>query len=150
MADAYFEVKDLKLKRLDLGDGTYAEAVALVVAGAPRNFIGTHGNAWAAAALTATASAPVAGLDISGYSLITLFGRLSAVTGNWDLNLEVSQDGTNWFRAEELVPNVTSTSVGDGFFEKTVTCAARFVRLELVADPSGGITVTATLAAKRQ
>jgi hypothetical protein len=150
MADVYFEINGVKRKLIDLGDGTYAEAVAQLIAGATANNIGTQANAWSAVTLAATASAPAAGLNIAGYSLLTISGQFSAVTGTWDLYLEVSQNGTDWIQGEKLEPGVSSATVGDGYFEHTVPCAAAYVRLKLKMTTAGGITVTATIAAKRQ
>jgi hypothetical protein len=104
---------------------------------------GTHANAWNAAVLTGTANSTA--LLINHWPIVTVFGNLSALTGTWDLILQVSQDNINWYDAEE--PLVAFTAAQD--FEFTIQCASQYVRLRLVEAVAGGVTVTATIAAKR-
>ena len=96
--------------------------------------VGTHANAWNAAAVAAGGDSNV--VDTQYQSNISVFGNADAAT---TITAYVSQDGTNFYKTSN---EVTLSAAGD--FHFTFVTAARYVRLR----SSAVATITATIAGK--
>ncbi len=103
-----------------------------------RNWIGTHANAWSAAAVA------VGGLsnavEVSFGRTVSIFGTSSAIGGLFVV--QFSQNGTTFY--DTLISSARDSA---GNHAITFDCGARFVRLK-ATQSSGTITYTMTIAAK--
>jgi hypothetical protein len=93
--------------------------------------VGTHGNAWNAAAVSANGTS--ASVDAQNTAFISIFGNTS---GSTKITMQVSQNDTDFYDAVTLNTN--------GNFYMSETVGARYIRLK----SSEAVTITATITGK--
>lgn len=98
-----------------------------------RPTVGSHANAWNAAAVGAAGTS--AAVDVSRTPFVSAFGNASAAT---TVTLQYSMDGVNFYDG----PAQTLGAAGN--FRIDATCAAAWVRLK----SSAAATITGTIAGK--
>lgn len=96
--------------------------------------VGTHANAWNAAAVLANGVS--ASLAVTSQRVVSGFGNASAAT---TITLQVSQNGTTFYDTP-----VTQTLSAAGDFHVTTNTGAAHARLK----SSAAATITATIAGK--
>jgi len=96
--------------------------------------IGTHGNAWNAAAVGAGGNS--ASIDTQYTPFVSIFGNADAAT---TITIQYSQDNANFYNG----PTLAIPALGSDF-ASDITVGARYVRLQ----SSGAATITATVAGK--
>lgn len=106
------------------------KAISGVIAG---RFVGTHANAWDAAAVAIDGESAV--IDVAKAPHLTVFGNASAAT---DIIVLGSQDGTNFYQVD------TTTLAGAADFAFHLTTGMAYVKLR----SSAAATITATVAGK--
>jgi hypothetical protein len=118
-----------------VGQKTMASSVPVVIASdqtfIPPATVGTHANAWSAAAVLANGVS--ASIDTQNCPFISVFGNTDGAT---TITVQMSQDNTNFYDAESTVAN--------GDFSISNTYGARYIRLK----SSQARTITATIAGK--
>lgn len=95
--------------------------------------VGTHANAWNAAAVLAAGTST--SVDCQYASSISIFGNASAAT---TITVQYSQDNTNFY--DDTIDTISA----NGNFAFNLTAGARYVRLK----SSAAATITATIAGK--
>lgn len=96
--------------------------------------VGSHGNAWNNATVSASGTSTTVDCQYSHY--ISIFGNTDTAT---TLTIQVSQNGDDWYST-----NNTIVMVGSGNFYQSLQSGARYLRLS----SSAGAIITATISAK--